>query len=130
MKHTRFTAAIVSASALLLGAGVLTGCSTTPPTSAGEYSTVGRKLKSTQDASLEKAFEAAKGAMGDLQFTLKEDRKDALAGVVKAERADKTPVTIELTKITDKTTEVSIQVGTLGDEALSRTILDKLKARL
>jgi hypothetical protein len=116
--------------AVIGSASLLAGCSSTPPTSAGEYSTVRRSLKSTQDASLEKAFDAAKGAMSDLQFTLKEDRKDALAGVVKAERADKTAITIELTKITDKTTEVSIQVGSLGDEALSRTILDKLKARL
>lgn len=93
----------------------------------GTYAYVTGKLETTQEVPLDKAFEATKAGIKDLEFTLVEEKKDALYGEVRAKTADNTSVTVTLKPLTEKTTEFSIRVGVFGDEDRSRLIMDKIK---
>ncbi|HAM72194.1 MAG TPA: hypothetical protein DCM86_11175 [Verrucomicrobiales bacterium] len=110
------------ASVALIGAGAAAGV-------AGVAYANG-ELKASLEAPLDKAYGAAQGAMRDLQFTVKDTAKDALYAKVEAKTANDKTVRITLNKTSDKITELRIRVGTFGDEALSRTVHDKIKARL
>ena len=96
----------------------------------GGYAYVKGELKSTQDASLDRAFDAAKDAMKDLEFIVTSDNKDALSAQLIAHDAHDKRIEINLTKKTETTTEIAVRVAVFGDEALSRLILDKIKSRL
>lgn len=110
------------ASVVLLGAGAAAGV-------AG-VAYVNGELKATLDAPLDRSYGASQAAIKDLQFTIKEQAKDALTGRIESKTANDRTVQIKLAKLSDKSTEVRIRVGTFGDEALSRTVFDKIKSRL
>ena len=63
-------------------------------------------------------------AMGDM-FS---DRLEATRKGLKASLGDKVNVTVKFA--TDKTSDITIRVGTFGDEALSRKILSKIESNL
>jgi hypothetical protein len=94
------------------------------------YAYVSGILKSTEQASLDHAWTATLGAMKDLEFPVTKQAKDALTGHLTARNAGDKKIDIDLKKISDKATEISIRVGTFGDENLSRVILGKIKKRL
>lgn len=106
------------------------GCSSSAPPQTGSFNAVTRELEATLDAPLDRAFAAAEQAVKAMKFTTTSARSDVLQGVVRARMADATSVDIELKKVTDKTTTVTIKVGTLGDASVSRTILDEMKKGL
>jgi hypothetical protein len=97
---------------------------------AAGYAYVEGILKSTEQASLNRVWSASLGAMKDLEFPITKQVKDALTGNITARNARDKKIDIQLKKISDDTTEISIRVGTFGDENLSRVILDKIKKRL
>lgn len=110
------------ASVALLGAGAAAGV-------AG-VAYVNGELKASLDAPIDKVYSASLAAIKDLQFTQKETAKDALFARIEAKTANDRSIHITLNKTGDKITELRIRVGTFGDEALSRTIHDKIKGRL
>ena len=79
---------------------------------------------------LDDAFNAAKGAMDDMQYKTEKADKDALKGLVEAREADGHKVSIGLVRKADKVSEVEVSVGAFGEEAKARMILDKMLARL
>ncbi len=126
-----------SAACLLLSAGLLlplSGCIVAAVAAAGvgTYAYVKGEMKTTLSAPLDRAYDAAKAALvDDLQFALTDDRKDALQAIIKAREADKTQISLNLNASPDgKLTDITVRVGTFGDEAKSRLILDKIRARL
>lgn len=104
----------------LIGAGVAVG--------AGTVAYVGGELKTAEQVSMDRAWNASLRAMEDLEFRVTKSHKDALAGEITARRADDTKITVRLKKQTDQVTEIRIRVGTFGDETLSRLIYDKIKS--
>jgi hypothetical protein len=56
--------------------------------------------------------------------------KDDVSGQLEAKTADNKTVKIQLTRVTSNLTDISIRIGTFGDESLSRYILSKIEARL
>ena len=96
----------------------------------GGYAYVNGESKSTLSASLDKSWEAAQGAMQDLEFPVINRQKDVLEAELTARNASDKKIAIKLKKLSETATEVRIRVGTFGDEPLSRLILEKINKRL
>ncbi len=93
----------------------------------GTYKYITGELQGTEEVSLDRAYQAAQKAMGDLQFTVTSKQKDAFYGEVIARRATGKKVTVKLNKQTNTATEIKIRVGTFGDESMSNEILNTMK---
>jgi hypothetical protein len=130
MKITRTLAALTLASVSLVG---LAGCSTTPAgngTAEISWNRITGRLSTTVDGNIDKAFNAAVAASGDMQYTIVEQSKDVLKGIVKTKTADKSGINVVLDKRTENSTDLTVDVGPAGSETAARTFLDKIRARL
>lgn len=87
-------------------------------------------LETVESASLDRTWAAVEGAIQDLQFTPVSPRKDALEARMEAATANNRTVKINLKRLSENSTQLSIRVGTFGNEALSRQIHDRIRARL
>ena len=121
---------LMLAAALL--AASLTGCVAVVAgaAGAGTVAWVRGELEATLDANYEKAATAANLAIEQLQFAKISEKKDALTAILMARTAEDKMVEIKVIKIGDQSAKVQIRVGVFGDEALSLTILDKIKTNL
>lgn len=96
---------------------------------AGGYAYATGALVTTQPVGLDKAWAATQAGIGDLQFTVTEQTKDAMGAQMVATMSNGKTVKINLKPDSDAATEFRIRVGTFGDEDLSTQIMDKIKAR-
>lgn len=87
------------------------------------------ELKSTEQVSLNQAWQATQKAMDDLGFHITSRAKDAFDAELTASGARDKKVKIILKKISDTRTEVKIRVGTFGDQSLSAQILESIRRR-
>jgi hypothetical protein len=94
---------------------------------AGAVAYVRGELKSLEDVTVAQAWVAAKQAMSDLEFSVTSEEKDAFNGQLIARGASDKKITVNLARKSDVVTEVRIRVGTFGDEAMSRKILETIK---
>jgi hypothetical protein len=96
---------------------------------AGAVAYVRGELTAVEDVSLDQAWSAAKQAMSDLEFSVTSAEKDAFDGKLIARGASDKKIVVKLERQSDAVTEIRIRVGTFGDEAMSREILEKIKKR-
>lgn len=108
--------------ALLVGGAAAAG--------AGTVAYVRGELQSTLDAPFDRAWTATVRALGDLGMPVTAQEKDGLSGRITARAAGDRKVTVQLRKVSGTATEVRIRVGTWGDEAASRQILEQIQRRL
>jgi hypothetical protein len=94
---------------------------------AGTVAWVRGELKALEDVTLDRAWPAAKQAMSDLEFMVTKSEKDAFEGKLVARGAGDKKIVVSLKKESDAVTEIRIRVGTFGDEAMSRKILETIK---
>lgn len=87
-------------------------------------------LDATLDANFDKSVRAANRAIEALKYAKISQKEDALVAVIVARNARDKKIELRLAKQTDGVTKIKIRVGTFGDEELSLTILDKVKASL
>ncbi len=106
--------------ALLIGGGA----------GAGTVAYLKGELKSTEEASIDKTWQAAQETMKDLEFVITSKEKDTFSAKLIAYRANDKKVEMYLRKASERTTEVKIRVGVFGDESLSLIILESLKKHL
>src|SRR5574341_485332 len=106
--------------ALLVGGGV----------GAGTVAYLRGELKSTEEASIDKTWQAAQEAIKDLEFVVTSKEEDAASAKLIARNAGDKKIEIGLKKVSDHLTRVTIRVGVFGDEPLSRLILERLKKSL
>jgi len=97
---------------------------------AGAVAYVRGELKALEDVPLDQAWPAAKQAMSDLEFSVTSAEKDAFNGNLIARGAGDKKIVVSLKKESDAVTEIKIRVGTFGDEAMSRKILETIKKHL
>ncbi len=102
---------------------------------AGTVSYMGNELRSTQEVSLDRAWDAANAAMQDMQYRViqGETIKDATGGTVYARNAKDQPVRIQLIRQSDRMTEVRIRVGTFdttANRSTAQLLFDKMKSHL
>ena len=105
---------------LLVGGGV----------GAGTVAYLKGELKSTEEASIDKTWQAAQEAIKDLEFIVTSKGKDAFSAKLIARDAGDQKIEIELKKVSEHLTRVTIRVGVFGDEPLSRLMLERLKKNL
>lgn len=120
--------------ALLLAATVAlqTGCVVVAAGAAGAgvVAYVRGELETTLDGKLDAVHKGTGRAITQLEFSKISDQKDALSAKFVARTAQDKKIDIVLTKVGDNLTKVQIRVGIFGDEEMSRTILEKIKASL
>lgn len=120
--------------ALLLGisAAGLTGC--VAVVAAGAAGTgvawYRGRLEASLDHNIEAVFAASQKALNQLEFANISNKKSAVDAEIVSRTALDKKVEITLQKVTDRSTKVMIRVGVFGDETLSMSILDKIKAAL
>ncbi|MEX2217495.1 MAG: DUF3568 family protein [Phycisphaerales bacterium] len=116
---------VVSVLALSVGAA-LPGCKT--DSSTGTYNTVTGNLNNTIEADLNRTFEATRAAVRDIGFRETKANKDALQAVVLAKDATDSTIEINLKKLSDRATEVTIdQTVMMGNESKARLLFDKIR---
>ena len=117
---------------LLTGTLALPGCSSTvgDGQSVGSYSYVQRALNTTYDRGIAEVFAAAKAAMGDLGIKVNNASQDALGGRIDATDAAGEEITITLEATGSQTTELSIQVGSLGNKNKTLRIYRQINTNL
>lgn len=120
--------------ALLLGISVagLTGC--VAVVAAGAAGTgvawFSGRLEANLDQNIETVFAASQKALNQLEFANISNKKSSVDARLVSRTALDKKVEITLQKVTDRSTKVMIRVGVFGDETLSMSILDKIKAAL
>jgi hypothetical protein len=110
----------------------LTGCVVVAAgaVGAGAVAYVRGELASSVEADLDATYAAAQRALDKLEFAKIDQRKSGLdAQLVRRTALDKR-VEIQLKKVTDRLTKIEIRVGVVGDQELSLTLLDKIRAEL
>jgi len=114
----------------VLSAGVLlpnlTACSTESP---GATQTLG-VYSTNVDSSPDKVTTAAQKAADDLKLTDIVGNGTKVDGKVTAKDAQGDVVTIDIEQAGDSVSKVTIHVGTTGDEALSKQLIDRIKSHL
>ena len=111
---------------------LLTGCDAPnvgAAAGAGGAAYVQGELKVTERVSHEVAGRAAEKALKDLKiaFIKREQDEAGISSVIEARTASDQKVFVKTRRISDKSTEVGIRVGMIGDESMSRQILDRMQ---
>ena len=126
---TKMFFVMLLASVLTLGSGcALFVIGAAAGAGAGTYAYVNGELKETEGVSLDTAYTATLAAMNDLQYAVESKPKDGMTATITVRTAADKKIVVTLTKQSATTTEIRIRVGTFGDEALSRQVLDKIKS--
>ena len=130
MNTTLRIQALVAAAALVLTS--LTGCVAVVAAGAGAGTVAWARgeLESTLSAGYDTSVEATNRAIQQLQFAKISESKDALTDKIIVRTAGDRKVVIRIDKMADLSSKVRIRVGWFGDEALSLTILEKIRANL
>ena len=97
---------------------------------AGAVAYVRGELESNLTNDYDKVVDAARGAIKDLEFAKVSENKDALKAVLVARTAMDKKIEIAISNTGKKLTNIKIRAGVFGDEQLSMSILDKIKAGL
>jgi len=128
--NTFWKSCLVSAGVALLAS--LSGCVAVVAgaAGAGTVAWVQGRLDAALDANFDKAEKAANQAIEQLQFIKIGEKKDALAAVFTVRTALDKKVDIKILRVGDASSQAQIRVGLFGDEALSLTILEKIKSDL
>lgn len=88
------------------------------------------RLEANLDQNIEAVFAASQKALNQLEFANISNKKSTVDAQLVSRTALDKKVEITLQKVTDRSTKVMIRVGVFGDETLSMSILDKIKAAL
>ncbi len=97
---------------------------------AGAVAYIRGELDASLGNNYEAVVKAANRTISQLEFAKIGTRKDALSANLTARTAQDKKVEIIVTKSGDALTRVQIRIGVFGDEQMSMTILDKIKANL
>ena len=125
-----------SGSTVALAALVLlplfSGCTTTTPGPEGKgvvaYGHGELSADVTHD--LDTVFAASQRALGQLEIVKIDDKKTRVDAQILSRTATDKKIVINLERVTDTLTKLHIKVGVMGDETLSRLILEKIYAEL
>lgn len=88
------------------------------------------ELRASLSSNYENTVKATNQAIGQLGFVKISEERDALKAVIVARTAGDKKIKIVVDRVGDTVTNVNIRVGVFGDERISLTLLDKIKADL
>jgi len=132
MTSLRSFSRVVGAALLAVALLFQTGClvAAAGAAGAGTVAYIRGELSSTLDAPYEKVVRASNRGIQQLEFAKISENKDALTAILISRTADDKKIEVKVTKVTDSSTRIQIRVGVFGNEALSLTVLDKIKENL
>jgi hypothetical protein len=125
-----FVALLLAASMSLTSGCFLIAVGAAGAAGAGAVAYVRGELDASLSSPYESVVAATDRALQQLQFPKETEAKDGLAASIVARTALSKKVAITLNKVADNLTRVRIRVAVFGDEQISRTLLDKIKANL
>ena len=97
---------------------------------AGAVAYVRGELEANLNIDYSRVVDSARTSIKELEFAKVSENKDALKAVLVARTAMDKKVEITIAYSGKKLTNIKIRVGLFGDEQLSMSILDKIKAGL
>ena len=97
---------------------------------AGAVAYVRGELEANLNIDYSRVVDSARTSIKELEFAKVSENKDALKAVLVARTAMDKKVEITIANSGKKLTNIKIRVGLFGDEQLSMSILDKIKAGL
>ena len=108
--------------ALLVGAG----------TGAGVYSYIEGELRRAYPAACSSALAATEQALADLKIRVESKTADGVTTLLRAKRADGTPVILKVTRVSPRITEIGVRSGVVGlwDKNVSELIHATIAQRL
>jgi hypothetical protein len=119
-------------SLLVCAVTVLLGCSPeskkTGASGKAEYSW--GALNATEAADIDKVYGASLKAVEELELPIIQKGVDAMSGKIVARDVADKKIIITLTAAAGGTTNISIKVGTLGDEEKSKLIYEHIKKKM
>ena len=115
-----FLIALSGCAGLLVGAGA----------GVGTYAYIQGELKRNYDAPVDRVWQASLAAVKELRLRIESKQQDAFGGVIKGKMADDKSYEISLKRISDKSTDVGVRIGTFGDRIKSEAIHDKIHSKL
>ena len=125
-----FATPLVLLAVLLLS--LVGGCTTTTPGPGGQgVVAYGRgELSADVTHDLDAVFAASQRALDELEIIKIDAKKTRVDAQIISRTATDKKIVVNLNRVTDTLTKVYIKVGVVGDETLSRLILDKIFAEL
>lgn len=93
---------------------------------AGTIAYVRGDLEAVESESLDVVYEASVKALEQLELHVTSKSKDALVAQITTYDAQDKRIRIKLKSATDRTTKLSIRIGTFGSETKSRLIYQKI----
>ncbi len=116
---------------ILIGLAIsLVGCEAVKKGTSSTIGFVRGEYRDFVAARVDAACSATMGALDELKIPVQEQSCDALTGRIVGKTAQGDKVTITLTREDTRLTRVAIQVGAMGDEAISRTIFQNIQENL
>jgi len=109
------------------------GCTTVYPRIAagtGTYSYISGALTWTYPVTVEELKVATLAALAELRLPIQSQLLDGLGGVIEATRGDQVTVRLVLRPETEKTTSLSVRVGTWGNRQESEHIHAAVRKQL
>jgi hypothetical protein len=97
---------------------------------AGAIAYAKGKLNATEAASLNKVWTASLTAVEELDYVVTETNKQSVSAVIIGRNQSDERLEVTMKSITDKSTELGIRAGTIGDEERSRLVLDRIRRHL
>jgi hypothetical protein len=85
-------------------------------------------LDATYGNDYDSVVAATHKAIDQLGFAQPEERKDALSDTLNTHNAQGKSISIVITRMDEKTTQVAIRVGAIGDKDMATAINDKIKS--
>lgn len=127
--------AVLQASVFLVATLPLTGCvvlaiGAAATAAAGGAVYVKGQLKETLDGRVVDVHHAARQALNETGVMITTDLQDDFAGQLEGQMADGTKVWVDTERVTSSTTQISIRVGYMGDQARSAELLERTKRHL
>lgn len=125
----RYVRGVLSLGLLVLVAG----CTTVhprEPVGSGTYSYVSGRLAWVYPVTLDATWQVTLQALQELNLRVLSKTLDGLGGEIDAMRADQTTVNVQLRPVSDRSTRVSVRIGTFGDYEQSKNIHETIRTRL
>ncbi len=125
------SARLLLAATLLATVALTSGCVAVVAAGAagGAVAWVRGAVVTSLDGDLDRVYRASQQAVADLQFARISERKSGVDAEIKSRTALDKKVLITLEQA-GNTTKVTIRVDLLGDQQLSLSVLDRIKAHL
>lgn len=123
---------VFAASVLLAGASITSGCLIVAAgaVGAGAVAYVRGELNANLGSDYENTISATNKALQQLGIAKVNEKRDAFTCVIVARTAADKKIRIQLANAAQQLTKVNIRVGVVGDEPLSLSLLEKIKANL